>query len=453
MKKIKMILLSIICMFSILCPIQSVKADNVYINDQGKIFKDYQCNIIEKFAQNFENRYYVNVYFVTSDSTDENFDLKSYIEEKYQEVYQQESGVVLGVNKYIKNYYEDAYYNYAVSVFGNLKECIDPQFNIDYLSHNSSDACEYVLQNILYLVRNEIDKIQSQQVIDFAQILARGHIEKLTDRIEKLKERYQCDIVIVTTYSWNKKNLTSFADDYFDDNGYGIGDNYDGMLFLLDTYYSYYNYHISTSGKAIKAFTDWGIEYIGSQTFNLRYYRHHYQCLDMFLDYVDMFLSQYETDRAYDSDYHPGLKVDEDEEKQNDDEVGVKLGWPLSTRIFVAMFIGFIVGLIMAVAKLGKSKTVKKVTSAKQYVKEESLKITNSKDIFLYTTLTRSAKLKSQEKNTNTQKNKSKNAKTAKNTKTTKNTKVSKTKTSAKHTKGSSTHQSSSGRTHGGGGS
>lgn len=64
----------------------------------------------------------------------------------------------------------------------------------------------------------------------------------------------------------------------------------------------------------------------------------------------------------------------------------------MSICIFAAMFIGFVASFIVAISQLGKTKPVKQDTNIKQDFKEKSLKIRNSKDLFLYTILTKSAK-------------------------------------------------------------
>lgn len=87
-------------------------------------------------------------------------------------------------------------------------------------------------------------------------------------------------------------------------------------------------YILIIRGKAIYAFIEWGKEYMESQTLGSSkcYYKKYYQCFDMFLDYVDQFLAQYETDRADNTYYHPGLDVDEEKKDENVKETGIKLG-------------------------------------------------------------------------------------------------------------------------------
>ena len=91
---------------------------------------------------------------------------------------------------------------------------------------------------------------------------------KLTDEQErvleaKLKEvgdKYDLDIVILINDSTGGKTPTEFADDYYDENGYGRNAGYDGILLLI----SLENRDITTStcGKGIEYFNDSELEYI-----------------------------------------------------------------------------------------------------------------------------------------------------------------------------------------------
>lgn len=56
---------------------------------------------------------------------------------------------------------------------------------------------------------------------------------KLDSEIEKIRTNYDFDVVLLTVESLEGYTPEAFADDYYDYNGYGIGDNNDGVLFLI----------------------------------------------------------------------------------------------------------------------------------------------------------------------------------------------------------------------------
>ena len=80
-----------------------------------------------------------------------------------------------------------------------------------------------------------------------------------------------------------------YADDFYDYNGYGYGDSNDGLILIvvMDTS----DWWISTCGKAIKTFTDAGIEYIGEQIVPYLSNGDYYGAFDKFADLCDEFWS------------------------------------------------------------------------------------------------------------------------------------------------------------------
>lgn len=91
-------------------------------------------------------------------------------------------------------------------------------------------------------------------VIDEANLMTEEEVLDLNEKALALSEEYNMDIVIVTTDYLEGKTSREFADDYFDYKGYGRGDSYDGLLFLIDMENRIP--YISTSGIAIRYLTD-----------------------------------------------------------------------------------------------------------------------------------------------------------------------------------------------------
>lgn len=97
-------------------------------------------------------------------------------------------------------------------------------------------------------------------VVDLGNFFTPAQENQLTQEATTLGNQYQMDIVIVTTSDTRGKSARAYADDYFDDNGYGVGPNRDGILFLLD--YDNREAYISTSGSGIRYLTDQRIDQI-----------------------------------------------------------------------------------------------------------------------------------------------------------------------------------------------
>ena len=104
---------------------------------------------------------------------------------------------------------------------------ISPAIALAYSSDNVNDELNY-------LSENEIIEIQSE--------------------IEHVVNTHGLDIAIVITDNTDGKSSRSFADDYYDSHGFGIGNDASGLLLLINM--DIREVWISTTGKAIDIFTD-----------------------------------------------------------------------------------------------------------------------------------------------------------------------------------------------------
>ena len=93
-----------------------------------------------------------------------------------------------------------------------------------------------------------------QRVFDQAALLTAEETQLLEEDISTLAEQSRLDIAVVTTDDAEGKNAREYADDFYDDNGFGMGEQYDGLLLLIDM--DHREVYISTSGRAIGIFTD-----------------------------------------------------------------------------------------------------------------------------------------------------------------------------------------------------
>ncbi len=222
------------------------------------------------------------------------------------------------------------------------------------------------------------------RLVDEADLLSESEEAKILSRLDEISENYKYDIVILTQESIGNKSERAFADDYYDYNGYGFGEDFTGLLLLITFDDEGGIWYISTCGKAIDAFTDSNIDSIGSlMSSDL--------ASDNYADAFNTFINQ--------CDYYINGYIN---------------GFPFnaSRNIIISVVIGFVIAFIVVSSMKQKLKTVELQRDATTYVKQGSMQITQSRDFFLYRTVTRTAKPKNN----------------------------------------SSTHTSSSGRSHGGGG-
>ena len=67
---------------------------------------------------------------------------------------------------------------------------------------------------------------EKSRIVDDANVLTEAQEDKLLSYINKVSEDNSFDLVIVTINTLNNKDVTAYADDYFDYNGYGYGKPY-----------------------------------------------------------------------------------------------------------------------------------------------------------------------------------------------------------------------------------
>ncbi len=99
--------------------------------------------------------------------------------------------------------------------------------------------------------------------MDNAGLLDEDEALELESKLDEISQEYDCDVVILTEETINGAEPMDYADDYFDYEGYGMGEDNSGILFLIMM--SERKWWISTHGEAIYDFTDAGQEYMAEQ--------------------------------------------------------------------------------------------------------------------------------------------------------------------------------------------
>ncbi len=206
------------------------------------------------------------------------------------------------------------------------------------------------------------------RLVDEAGLLTEEEESGLLEALDEVSERQQCDVVIVTVDGLQGKTPEAYADDFYDYNGYGMGENRDGILLLVSM--KERNWAISTCGFGIRAFTDAGQEYIVKQFKPYLSDGDYHAAFMQFADLSDRFIEQAKTAEPYDTGSLPKERL--------------SLLW-----IFPAFAVGFILALIMGLEKESKLKSVVKQEGANAYMSDAIPEITVKEDRFLNVTVVR----------------------------------------------------------------
>ena len=238
-----------------------------------------------------------------------------------------------------------------------------------------------------------------ERLLDTAYILSDAEEDEITGLLDELSERQKMDVTIATVNNLDGYNsIEACADDLYDYCNFGYGADRDGLMFLVSM--EEREWHISTCGYGITAFTDAGIQYVGGQMLDSLADGDYAEAFRIYAACCDDLIDQARAGHPFDEDDVPRK--------------------PMSPIVpLVCIVIGAALGIAVVQGMKAQLKSVRKEKSAANYVRPGSMNLTGKQDLFLYSNVNRVKR---------------------------------ETKSSSSGGGGSSTHRSSSGTTHGGGG-
>ncbi len=71
------------------------------------------------------------------------------------------------------------------------------------------------------------------RLIDNAGILSESQFSSLSDQLAQLKSKFGADFVVVTVDSLEGLYIEDYAAEFYDQNGYGVGNNYSGVIMVV----------------------------------------------------------------------------------------------------------------------------------------------------------------------------------------------------------------------------
>ncbi len=237
------------------------------------------------------------------------------------------------------------------------------------------------------------------RLVDEADLLTSGEEAKLLSLLNDISEKHKLDVVVVTVDSLNGRSARAFADDYYDENGYGYGSDKSGVLLLVSM--ETREWHITTTGYGIRAFTDKGIDYISDRFLSDLSAGYYADAFETYAELCDDFIAQAKTGTPYGGGHMPAA---------------AKEPFAFVKSLAVSLVIGFVVAFLVTSSMKAQLKTVRSKAAASDYLKKGSLQVTDAREFFLYRHVSRRRKANNNRSG------------------------------------GSSTHRSSSGTRHGGGG-
>lgn len=245
---------------------------------------------------------------------------------------------------------------------------------------------------------------------DLAGVLTEAEENDLLERLDEISVRQKMDVTLVVAPDLDGYNrVADYAEDLYESCKFGYGEEKDGVLLLISM--EDRDWYIDTHGFGITAFTDAGIKYIGEAMTPDLADGNYAAAFETYASLCDDFITQARSGEPYEF-YNDA----------NSSKAQMPIFWIPLSIVIGAGLAGVVVGSMVS-----GMKTVRPQAAANSYVKKGSFHLNANRDLFLYHTITRTAKPKENKPSGGGAHNSS---------------------SGTMH--GSSTHRSASGSTHGG---
>lgn len=220
------------------------------------------------------------------------------------------------------------------------------------------------------------------RLIDNAEVLSDQEEMPIKVDLNEISLIQNFDVVIMTVASTDGKEIEQYAEDFYDNNGYGVGEGKDGLIFVVNTQTR--EWAVSTHGSGITAFTDAGQKYLMDQVTPYLSEENFSDAFEKFADLCESFVKQANSGEPYDTGNLPNA----------DKPVG--LG-----GIIVSIIIGTVLSLLVMAFMWLKMKSVFRKHEASDYIRPGSLVITEREDKFLNSKVIKTAKPKNNQSSGN----------------------------------------------------
>ena len=214
---------------------------------------------------------------------------------------------------------------------------------------------------------------QNPAIVDDAGYLMQSELASLSKELDKVREKYNFEVAIYTESDMTSGSAEASADDIYDYQGYGAGENDDGIMLYIcsDTR----EYHFTTHGKGLEYFNSNGLIYLESKVVPYLAENDYYEAFEEYIETADELLQMAKDGKPYNEKHYSTKYL-----------VGV---------ILVCLLAPLLIAFVMMKKRLKKMKTAVENDYAANYVKPGSMRIDTSRDLFLYSRITKTEKTKS----------------------------------------------------------
>ncbi len=207
-------------------------------------------------------------------------------------------------------------------------------------------------------------------VVDEAGYLNAEENKEITERLDNIRYQYDIDVAIVIEDRMSGRTSQETADDIYDYRGYGLGSGSDGMLLYVSK--TPRKYHFTTYGRGIEVFNDDALKYIESNVVPYMSNNDYYGAFTEYADTAEEVLKMASEGKTFRRKSLEDLLI----------FAAVIIAAPLAAASF------------MTHNKDKAMNTARTKLEADNYIKNGSMKLVGSRDIYLHSVQTRTPKPK-----------------------------------------------------------
>ena len=223
------------------------------------------------------------------------------------------------------------------------------------------------------------NSLSAPRFVDEVGLVSESQASTLTNKLNEISQRQQFDVVIYVTFSTGGRDTRVFAADYFEQQGFGYGENNDGIILVLAM--EYRDYAFVTTGYGLHAFTNAGQEHMEKQFLPLLRNDEYFEAFMVFADSSDDFVTKARTGEPYDSGNIPMSAAQRQSARY----------W----TIVISLAIAFAVPAIVTSMWKSQLKSVRSKDYATYYMRRGSMVMNIQQDIFLHRNISRTRRAQS----------------------------------------------------------
>lgn len=209
---------------------------------------------------------------------------------------------------------------------------------------------------------------RTELVVDNDDVYSDAQEEALENALFELSSKYKCELSIVTVSSFGGMDAEEYAENYYDNNGYGYGSDATGVLLLLSV--TKREYYICLTGEAAKIFDRDNFSTLDDAVYFKARENDFYGVANAFISTSESIIFNYKAENS-DTGFDKNAFV---------------------TGIIISVIVGLIAATIALLIMRSKMNNAKPQKNAGRYIRNGSFNLTISRDMYLYSTVRKVAR-------------------------------------------------------------